>query len=78
MYLQPGMMINNEFKPSPYVIRVEDMASIPIDDGNFDYIAYLDWVVEGNVAEQIDLLVEQYPDQNIDVVVSGQIGDPNG
>ena len=30
------------------VIRLEDNAYIPFDKGNFDYIAYLEWIELGN------------------------------
>ena len=30
--------------------RVEDGAGIPVDMGNADYIAYLEWINNGNVA----------------------------
>ncbi|QHJ00127.1 hypothetical protein GT347_20365 [Xylophilus rhododendri] len=33
------------------VIRLADGALIPADQGNTDYLAYLEWVEEGNVAE---------------------------
>jgi hypothetical protein len=34
------------------VILRSDNASIPIDEANTDYQAYLKWVAEGNVAEE--------------------------
>jgi hypothetical protein len=36
---------NNEFVA---ILRIADNASIPIDNQNSDYIAYLAWVAEGN------------------------------
>lgn len=35
------------------ILRPADGASIPFDDGNADYRAYLDWVAEGNEAEPV-------------------------
>lgn len=32
----------------PYIIRDYDGATIPMDTGNSDYLAYLDWVAAGN------------------------------
>ena len=64
MYLQPGMVIEGEFKKSPYIIRIQDMASIPLDAGNADYIDYLSWENDGNTPELFDLLTEQYPADN--------------
>ena len=36
------------------ILRKEDNAFIPIDEGNTDYQAYLAWVAEGNTAEAAD------------------------
>ena len=43
------------------IIRKHDNASIPADDGNTDYQAYLVWVAEGNVAEVADIFVQPNP-----------------
>jgi hypothetical protein len=32
--------------------RISDSASIPFDEANNDYLDYLKWVSEGNVAEE--------------------------
>jgi hypothetical protein len=34
------------------VKRIDDNAFIPLDEGNTDYKQYLEWVAEGNVAEE--------------------------
>ena len=34
------------------VVRLEDVAHIPLDPANTDYQQYLAWVEEGNVAEE--------------------------
>ena len=37
-----------------YILRKEDNAFIPKDEGNTDYQEYLEWVAEGNTAEAAD------------------------
>ncbi len=41
--------INSEHKT---IIRLSDSAFIPFDEANTDYKQYLEWVAEGNVAEE--------------------------
>lgn len=39
---------------SDNVIRLSDNAVIPFDINNVDYVAYLQWIAEGNVPEPAD------------------------
>lgn len=34
-----------------YIIRTEDLAIIPFDDKNIDYLAYLEWCDQGNTPD---------------------------
>ena len=36
------------------VIRLEDQATIPFDERNIDYQAYLEWVADGGIPEEAD------------------------
>ena len=36
------------------IIRIEDGASIPMNEGNTDYQAYLKWVADGNKPEEAE------------------------
>ena len=36
------------------ILRKEDNAFIPFDEANSDYQSYLEWVAEGNTAEEAD------------------------
>lgn len=36
------------------VLRIEDLANIPVDTANVDYQEYLSWVAGGNVAQPVD------------------------
>ena len=36
------------------IVRTTDKASIPIDNNNQDYQAYLAWVADGNTADPAD------------------------
>jgi len=47
-------LLNNRFGNAGAVIRLSDMASIPFDLANTDYIAYLKWIEEGNVPTPAD------------------------
>jgi hypothetical protein len=49
----PLKMAEKEF-PSEIVIRLSDMASIPMVNDNTDYQAYLAWVAEGGVPTPAD------------------------
>ena len=40
--------------PITSVMRLSDEASIPFDEANTDYQEYLEWVSEGNTAEDAD------------------------
>ena len=37
---------------SEMIVRISDMAWIPMVEANSDYQAYLAWVAEGNTAEE--------------------------
>jgi hypothetical protein len=34
------------------IIRLADMAGIPIDNSNVDYLEYVEWLFQGNTAEE--------------------------
>ena len=36
------------------VVRLSDNAAIPFDPQNVDYVAYLEWLAEGNVPTPAD------------------------
>tara|TARA_R100001594_G_scaffold80728_1_gene115309 strand:+ start:277 stop:444 length:168 start_codon:yes stop_codon:yes gene_type:complete len=38
----------------PVILRKEDRAMIPKDEGNTDYQDYLEWVAAGNTADAAD------------------------
>tara|TARA_Y100001951_G_scaffold102500_1_gene109277 strand:- start:60 stop:230 length:171 start_codon:yes stop_codon:yes gene_type:complete len=41
-------------KSTNTILRKEDNAFIPFDEANTDYQEYLEWVAEGNTAEEAD------------------------
>ena len=46
--------INPTFPVCKSVTRLSDMACIPFDPQNSDYITYLKWIEEGNVPTPAD------------------------
>ena len=65
------------------VIRTSDNAHIPFADGNSDYAAYQQWLLEGNVVLPADVVVipytalraAEYPSINeyLDGIIKGDI-----
>jgi hypothetical protein len=47
---------------SESVVRLADLATIPFDENNKDYLEYLDWIEAGN--EPIDFDVELLQNNN--------------
>ena len=44
--------IINTFMETTTILRLSDNAIIPMDENNRDYREYLQWVSEGNIAEE--------------------------
>ena len=53
--LQPDTV----FGKATCITRLADGASIPMDEANTDYIAYLSWLAEGNVPSPPDEAVSE-------------------
>ena len=47
-------LITGETVETKVILRKEDNAYIPFDEGNTDYQEYLEWVAEGNTPEAAD------------------------
>jgi hypothetical protein len=47
------------YSDEPTIVRLNDMAFIPTHEGNVDYQAYLVWLEEGNVPEDVNLEAPQ-------------------
>lgn len=56
-YMEYRLVIGEAIITPPCVIRVEDAAVIPMDEGNNDYQAYLAWAAEGNELLPFDIEV---------------------
>jgi hypothetical protein len=39
------------------VVRISDLATVPFDNSNTDYVEYLKWVEEGNQAIEFDISI---------------------
>ena len=50
--------IKNTVQGVHFIFRVEDSVYIPLDEANFDYREYLEWLVEGNEPEVIEETVK--------------------
>jgi len=52
MYKKVNDVITNQ--EADVILRLSDNASIPKNEANKDYQAYLEWVAEGNQPEEAD------------------------
>ena len=52
-------LLNNRLGNPDTVIRLSDMASIPMTPDNTDYQAYLKWLDEGNTPEPADEITKE-------------------
>jgi hypothetical protein len=48
MFTYQLLFDHNRNELSPVVLRIEDNTFIPHDTENMDYLAYLEWLDEGN------------------------------
>lgn len=47
-YMKYSVILEDKVVDMKMVIRLEDLAVIPFDDGNLDYIEYKEWLKMGN------------------------------
>lgn len=62
--------LNRTFQGFHTVTRLADNASIPFDEGNSDYLKYLEWLAEGNTPEPAQTQAEMDAEANAKALVA--------